>query len=247
MKITAIIQARMGSTRLPGKVMMKIQGKTVLEHVISRVQLSKEIDEIIVATTNKPDDDVIVDEAMRLGVKCFRGPEEDVLSRYYYAAKENNTDVIVRITSDCPLIDPLVIDEMVSEYKMLYKVDKIDYLSNTIKRTYPRGLDVEIVSFKGIEEAFSYADKHYQREHVTPYFHDNPQKFILINYQSKVDYSDYRLTLDTTEDLELITTIYSNLYKNGIDFYLSNIISLFEFNPNLVKINNFIEQKKINR
>lgn len=117
MKIVAIIQARMGSTRLPGKVMMKIQERTVLDHVISRVRQSKEIDEIVIATTTKEDDAAIMEEAKRLNIKCFRGSEDDVLSRYYFTAKENKADVVLRITSDCPLIDSKVIDEILSFYK----------------------------------------------------------------------------------------------------------------------------------
>lgn len=116
MKIGVIIQARMGSTRLPGKIMKKLQNKTVLEHVIERVRQSKLIDEVIIATTTKEKDDVIEKESLRCGVKMFRGSEDDVLSRYYYAAKENDLDVVVRITSDCPLIDPIIINKMISIY-----------------------------------------------------------------------------------------------------------------------------------
>lgn len=236
----------MGSTRLPGKVMMRLQGKTVLEHVIIRVKQSKEIDTIVIATTTKSDDDIIAEEAARLNVKCFRGSEEDVLSRYYYAAKEINADVVVRITSDCPLIDPKVIDKALFKFKSLYVTNSVDYLSNTIERTYPRGLDMETVPFNKLEEAFNDADKPHQREHVTPYFYENPDKFNLINYSNNINYSDYRLTLDTPEDFELITKIYEELYNGQHDFYLDDIIELYKYNPiKLIQINENIEQKAV--
>lgn len=245
MRVAAIIQARMGSTRLPGKVMMKLQGKTVLDHVISRVKQSKEIDTIVIATTTKSDDATIAEEANRLNVKCFRGLEEDVLSRYYYAAKENKADVIVRITSDCPLIDSKVIDEAVLKFKALYAANAVDYLSNSIERTYPRGLDIEIVPFNKLEEAFNNADKPYQREHVTPYFYENPDRFTLVNYLNDADYSYYRLTLDTPEDFELITKIYEELYHGQHDFYLKELLELFERQPELYNINKHVEQKRL--
>ena len=175
MKIGAIIQARMGSTRLPEKVMKNLQGKTVLEHVIERVKQSKLIDEIIIATTTHERDAVIEAEALRCGVKSFRGSEDDVLSRYYYAAKENNIDVVVRITSDCPLIDPEIIDNIV----IFYENNNYDIVTNAgsdvANRTYPRGLDVEIFSFDILENAYNNASEKYQREHVTPYIYEVTQ------------------------------------------------------------------------
>lgn len=213
MKVVCIIQARMGSTRLPGKVMLGLCGKTVLGHVIERVKMVKNIDEIVIATTTKEDDSIIVEEALKYDVKVFRGSEEDVLSRYYYAAKENDADVVVRITSDCPLIDPEIIDEMLSRFKYLYKENKVDYLSNTLERTFPRGLDAEIFSFKILEDAFINAEKYHQREHVTPYIYENANKFKLVGgYQKDIDYSYHRWTLDTEEDFELIRRIYLHLY-----------------------------------
>lgn len=243
MKVVCIIQARMGSTRLPGKVMLDLCGKTVLGHVIERVRKVKNIDEIVIATTTKEDDTIIVEEALKYGVKVFRGSEEDVLSRYYYAAKENEADVVVRITSDCPLIDPEIVDEMLKKFKYLYKENKVDYLSNTLERTFPRGLDAEIFSFNILEEAFTSAKKHYQREHVTPYIYENPNKFKLIGYKNKVDYSYHRWTLDTEEDFRLISKIYEELYKNEYIFSFSKVINLFNINPKLYNINVDIEQK----
>lgn len=243
MKTVVIIQARMGSTRLPGKVMMKINEETVLSHVVRRVQQAKEIDEIVIATTTLLSDDEIVAEAKRIGIKYYRGSEDDVLSRYYYAAEASQSEAIVRITSDCPLIDPKVIDKMVNEYHKLKQVNRVDYLSNTLTRTFPRGLDLEIISFDNLKEAFESAKQPYEREHVTPYFYENPDKFTLVNYSMTPDYSQHRWTLDTLEDFELITKIYKELYDKEHDFYLSEIIELFNQKKELVGINKNIKQK----
>jgi len=243
MKIGAIIQARMGSTRLPEKVMKNLQGKTVLEHVIERVKQSKLIDEIIIATTTHERDTAIESEALRCGVKAFRGSEDDVLSRYYYAAKENNLDVVVRITSDCPLIDPRIIDDIVQFYKN-NNYDIVTNAGNDVEnRTYPRGLDVEILSFDILENAYINASEKYQREHVTPYIYEVVQnKFY---YKNQSDYSKYRWTLDTDEDFQLIKEIYKVLYKGVHDFYMDDIISLINEQPSLQLINAHIEQKKL--
>lgn len=243
MKIVAIIQARMGSTRLPGKVMMKISGKTVLEHVIARVRQSKLIDEIIIATTVKSDDDAIVEESSRLGVRYYRGSEDDVLSRYYYAAKKNNADIIIRITSDCPLIDSEVIDEIIKFYKESEYGIVTNAGSDLTERTYPRGLDTEVFSFNQLEDAFIKAKEKYQREHVTPYIYENAKE--IYYYKNDIDYSKYRWTLDTEEDLKLITNLYEELYKDKHDFYLEDILELFQKQPRLHNINSHIEQKKI--
>jgi len=241
MNVIAIIQARMGSTRLPGKIMKKISGKTVLEHVIDRVKLSKEIRDIVIATTTKETDDPIIFEAQKLNTKYFRGSESNVLSRYYFAAKEFNADIIVRITSDCPLIDPNIIDELVS----FYKKQEYDIVSNAgsdlNQRTYPRGLDTEVFSFEQLKSAFNDSMMEYQKEHVTPYIYENSKNTYF--YKNSVDYSNHRWTLDTQEDFELIKQIYKHLYHGEQDFYLNDILSVFNKNPNLIKINQDVIQK----
>ncbi|MBS4537824.1 glycosyltransferase family protein [Clostridium sp. D2Q-11] len=243
-KVIAIIQARMGSSRLPGKVLLDICGKSVLEHDILRIKQSKEIDQIIIATTESPNDDDIVKEVNRLGIKVFRGSEEDVLSRYYHAAKENNGDIIVRITSDCPLIDPKIVDEIIK----FYKDNDYDIVTNggadLSKRTYPRGLDTEVFTFKCLEEAYNNAQEKYQREHVTPYIYEN-DKYKKYFYMNDINYSKYRWTLDTEEDFELIKEIYKYLYNDRHDFYLEDIVRLMKENKELININKDIEQKKI--
>ncbi len=242
MKTTAIIQARMGSTRLFGKVMKIIQGKTVLEHVIERVKQAELIDEVIIATTVHKNDDVIAEEALRCGAKVFRGSEEDVLSRYYFAAKENDSEVIIRITSDCPLIDPVIVDKVVH----MYQESKYDIVTNAgndlSKRTYPRGLDTEVFSYRALENAYLLATEAYQREHVTPYIYEHGTTGYYVNDKN---YSKYRWTLDTDEDWQLISIIYEKLYHGKHDFYLAEVLALMEQNPKLEQINQHVEQKKL--
>jgi spore coat polysaccharide biosynthesis protein SpsF len=243
MKIGCIIQARMGSTRLSGKVMKELEGKTVLEHVIERVKQSKMIDEIIIATTVHDRDDVIESEALRCGIKVFRGSEGDVLSRYFYAAKENKIDVIVRITSDCPLIDWNIIDDVISKFIN----NEYDIVTNAgldqKQRTFPRGLDLEVFSFSVLSNAFNNATERYQREHVSPYIYETSEKIHV--FQNAVDYSKYRWTLDTEEDWILINKIFKRLYTGLHNFGLMEIIELMEREPELNEINKHIEQKKV--
>ncbi|SFD34177.1 cytidylyltransferase domain-containing protein [Clostridium uliginosum] len=241
MHTIAIIQARMGSSRLAGKAMKNLCGKTILAHCIERVRQAQYINNIIVATTLNEEDSIIEQEALRCGVKVFRGSENDVLSRYYYAAQKYKADTVIRITSDCPLIDPKILDEVI----LFYLNNKYDIVTNAPneekERTYPRGLDISIFSFEQLKNAFINATEKYQREHVTPYLYENLENKCY--YKSKIDYSKYRLTLDTKEDWNLISEIYMNLYKGKHDFYLDDILNLFKSNPKLEKINFNIGQK----
>ena len=244
MNIVCIVQARTGSTRLPGKVLKKICGETVLEHVINRLKRVKNINRIVIATTIKKQDDTIVEIAKKSLVGYFRGSEEDVLSRYYYAAKGNSADVVVRITSDCPLIDNEVTEKIIQYY--LNNNSKYDYVSNTIDRTYPRGLDTEVFSFDVLERAFNEAESERDREHVTPYIWDNPIMFKLYQYKNKADYSDLRWTLDTIDDLKLINNIYNKLYYDkGNQFCMEDILNLYKKYPELTSINKNVHQKII--
>ncbi|WP_425449713.1 cytidylyltransferase domain-containing protein [Dethiothermospora halolimnae] len=244
-KIVCIIQARMGSTRLPGKVIKKLSGKTVLSHVIDRVKQSKLIHDIVIATTENKKDSVIVEEAKKKHVKYLRGSEKDVLSRYYYAAKENNGDIVVRITSDCPLIDPLIIDKIIKKYKE----NEYNIITNggndLVERTYPRGLDVEVFSFDILKKAYLKAHKSYQREHVTPYMYENSKN--IYYFKNDIDYSKYRWTLDTKEDLQLIKNIYNNFYKGTHNFYFKDILKYIEENPQLSYINEHVNQKSLEK
>ncbi|MCB2297182.1 glycosyltransferase family protein [Clostridium tagluense] len=242
MNVVCIIQARIGSTRLPGKILKKICGKTILEHDIDRLKRVKNIDKIVIATTTLENDNVVVEEAKRLGVRYFRGSEDDVLSRYYYAAKGNNADIIVRITSDCPLIDSEVTEKIITHY--INNKDKYDYVSNTIERTYPRGLDTEVFSLEALEKAFNEAVSQRDREHVTPYIWDNNIIFKLEQYKNDINYSKLRWTLDTKEDFKLISKIYEYLFsENGNKFNMNAILSLYDLDGSLKEININVEQK----
>ncbi|MDR5586522.1 MULTISPECIES: glycosyltransferase family protein [Clostridium] len=243
MKVVCIVQARVGSTRLPGKVLKEICGKTVLEHDVNRLKLVPNIDEIVIATTVESQDDRILYEANRLGVKYFRGSENDVLSRYYFAAKENNADIVIRVTSDCPCLDYKILKDMIDMY--LDKSNDIDYISNTIDRTYPRGYDVEIFSFDALEKVYNNAKKDYEREHVTPYLYDLNNKFRILSYKNSKDYSKYRVTLDTEEDLQVIKAIYEALFEENGYFLLEDVVNFLNKNPQIVSINENIEQKKL--
>jgi spore coat polysaccharide biosynthesis protein SpsF len=247
MKSVAIIQARMGSTRLYGKVMRQLCGKTVLSHVISRVRVCPLVDEIVVATTVSGIDDVIAKEAEKCGAFSFRGSEHDVLERYYLAAKQFEADAVIRITSDCPLFDSEVLGEMLKLFiDSRNSKANMDYLSNTLFRTYPRGLDTEVFTFRALEISHLNAKSIAQREHVTPYIYQNPDTFNLRNYVNDNDYSMYRWTLDTEEDFQLIQEIYDALYKkSGGSFTTNDVLSLMEGQPELFKINAHIEQKKL--
>lgn len=243
MKVVCIIQARVGSSRLPGKVLKEICGKTVLEHDVNRLKLVSNIDEIVIATTVEKQDEKIVDEAVRLKVKYFRGSENDVLSRYYFAAKEHNADIVIRVTSDCPCLDYKILKDMIDKY--LEEYDESNYMSNTVERSYPRGYDVEIFSFKALQEAYNNAKKNYEREHVTPYIYNLNNNFKILSYRNFEDYSNYRVTLDTKEDFEVINVLYENLFETKGYFLLEDVVGFLNDNPQIVEINKKVEQKKL--
>jgi spore coat polysaccharide biosynthesis protein SpsF len=230
----------MGSTRLPGKVLTDLGGKTVLARVVGRLRRAKRLDEIVVATTNSIADDAIVRECHQLKVRCFRGSESDVLDRYQRAALVCATQVVVRITSDCPLIDPQLVDETIWTFQQ----HCADYASNVFPRTYPRGLDTEVFTTAALEQAWNDAHEPYQREHVTPYFCEHPELFRLASLRGQFDYSQYRWTLDTSEDLELLRTIYARFF-NRDDFSWAEVIRLMENVPELAALSSQVVQKAI--
>jgi len=242
-KIAAIIQARITSTRLPGKVLIDIEGKPMIWYVINRLKFCKKFDDIILAIPDTKANDVLEDFAKDNKVKYFRGSEKDVLSRYYEAAKKFKCDVIVRITSDCPLIDPQIIDWVIKKH-----LDSdVDYTSNTLKRTFPRGLDAEVFNFKVLERAYKKAKENYQREHVTPYIYEHPEIFKLQNIEAKgkLKRPELRLTVDTKEDLQLAREIYKHLSNLPKIFHTKDIIDLFNKQPQLIKINAEVKQKDL--
>jgi spore coat polysaccharide biosynthesis protein SpsF len=245
MKIVAMIQARTGSTRLPGKVLKDIEGETMLARVVQRVRRAKQIQEFLIATTDRPADDAILEECKRLAVKVSRGDQDDVLDRYYRAAQLAKADVVVRITSDCPLIDPEVIDKTVAAFLEA----KPDYASNALERTYPRGLDTEVMSFTALSRAWQEARKPYERAHVTPYLYEHPDKFKLLSVTGAADFSSHRWTVDTAEDLEFVRTIYARFKANaefsGREFSGRDVLDLLEREPQLAEINRSVLQKSL--
>jgi spore coat polysaccharide biosynthesis protein SpsF len=243
MKKVAIVQARMGSTRLPGKVLKDIKGKPLLWHLVERLRHSQLTDDLVIATTTAGKDKLIADFCKDNKLNAYRGSQEDVLDRYYQTAKAYKADLIIRITADCPLIDPCVIDKAIERY--LENKEKVDYVSNTLERTYPRGMDVEVFSFGVLEKAWQKAKKQYEREHVTPYIYENPDEFNLSCIKNENDLSYLRLTVDEEKDLELVRKIYKMLYKENDIFYLEDVIKLLKENPELELINEEVKQKNI--
>ncbi len=231
-----IVQARMGASRLPGKPLLEVLGKPLLFYLITRLKRCEKVHEIIIATTDKPQDQVIADYAMSLGVKVVRGDEENVLARYGLAAV--NCDLIVRVTADCPLMDPSVIDQMIERFRP-------DYFSNTLVRTFPRGLDVEIFTKNALEIAFKEANKPFEKEHVTPYFYQHPEKFHLGNFLYEEDASNHRWTVDTKEDFELIKRMIEALYPIKPDFNLRDMLDLIKKHPEWEDLNRHVEQKSL--
>lgn len=245
MKIGAIIQARTSSTRLPQKVLkpLPFNSKTnVLQQVIRRVSKSKLIDEIIIATTTHDEDEKIVEVAKKENIKFYKGSLENVLERYYDAALENSLDVVVRITSDCPCADANIIDEIIKKH-----IDSdADYTSNTLTRGFPRGIDAEVINFSVLEKAYENATDKFEKEHVTPFIYKtHPEDFKIVQYETKNDKSDIRITLDTPQDYALLCSVYDNLYDENKFFSLEDIIELFDNKPYLKDINSEITQKKV--
>jgi spore coat polysaccharide biosynthesis protein SpsF len=242
--VVAIIQARMGSSRLPGKVMLALCGHSVLAQVITRVSAAKGIDTVVVATSTNPEDDVIAAEAVRYRATVFRGSAEDVLLRYYGAALSAGADVVVRITSDCPLLDPEVLSAMLARFRDRAAAARpLDYLSNGLVRSFPRGLDVEVFSFAALARCHAQATLPYEREHVTPYIYGHPELFAIDAYTATPDRSAYRWTLDTPGDWALIEAIYRSLGDGCTIFSTASVLALLEARPDLVALNAHVSQK----
>ncbi|MCA0754950.1 glycosyltransferase family protein [Paenibacillus sp. N4] len=243
MRISAIIQARMGSTRLPGKVLKTVLGKPLLEYQLERVARSKLLNSIVVATTWNEIDTPIVDLCERLSMECYRGPEDDVLTRYYDCAVWCNADVIVRLTADCPIIDPVVIDRVIERF--LECTDSCDYVSNTLINRYPHGMDTEVFTKAALYKAHNEAESESEREHVTPYFYQNPQRFRLTSVDYKDKANDFRWTVDTFEDFSLIKLLIEHLYPHRPLFTMEDLIDLHKANPEWIEINRDVLQKKL--
>ena len=232
-KIVAIIQGRMSSSRLPGKVLMDIGGEPMLLRVVRRVQKVKSIQDVWVATTDQASDDPLVYLCKESNLPCYRGSTFDVLDRFYQAACLARAEVIVRVTADDPFKDPQVIDKVVNH---LLTHPELDYCSNTIEPTYPEGLDIEVFTFQALERAWNEAKLTSEREHVTPYIWKNPGKFNIHNVRHIHDLSALRWTLDYEEDLQFTREVYARLYRGQI-FLMDEILALLAREPQLLEIN----------
>ena len=238
--ICCIIQARIGSTRLPGKVMMNVENqKPVLYFVIKQLQECKLIDKIIVATTTNAEDDQIVNYSKNLGIDCFRGSSKDVLDRYYQCAKEYLVSTIVRITSDCPLIDPEIVDSVIN----MFENNSYDYITNFLPNpTFPSGTEVEIFSINALKKAWENAKLPSEKEHVTPYFSNHQDEFKITHIKNSENLSHLRWAVDKMEDLKLVRKIVSKIKKRPI--LMKNIVDLFSKEPELTEINKNVNRKE---
>ncbi len=233
--VTGIIQARMSSTRLPGKMLTSIMGKPLIQYVIDRIFKSKRIDNFILATTNNPQDRVLIQFAKKNSLDFFTGDENDVLDRFYQAAKRFSIKIIVRITPDDPFKDPEIIDKAVEIF--LNGQDRIDYVTNILPPTYPIGLDIEVFTFEALQKAWNEAKKPSEREHVTPYIWNHPEIFQIENFGLEKNLSYLRWTLDDYRDLQFTQEIYQRLYPKKKIFLMNDILKLLNQHPSLVKIN----------
>lgn len=240
MKTVIIVQARMTSTRLPGKVLLPLAREPMLARLVQRLRRVKGADTMVIATTTNAADDPIVALCEVLGVACHRGSEHDVLSRYAEAARQHVADVVVRITSDCPLIDPNLVDRMITTYRH----GDCDYLSNMLPPTWPYGMAVEVFSAAALYEANQEASQDSEREHVSPFIYWHPERFRLRNVESLQNLSHHRWTVDTPEDYQLVHQLFEALYPTLPDFSLNDVLAVLEVHPGWMHINQHIVQKQ---
>ena len=238
--ILAILQARTSSSRLPGKVLRPILGKPMLAHQIERVRRARMVDHLIVATSIDSSDDSLAQLCEEIGVPCFRGSLDNVLDRFYQAAKEHQPETVVRLTGDCPLADPEVIDHVIR----FYLDGNFDYAGNCLEATYPDGLDAEVFSFAALERAWNEAELPSQKEHVTLYVNRQPDKFRIGHVKREPDLSALRWTVDEPRDLEFVTEVYRALYPANPKFTTDDILDLLRQRPELMEINSDITRNE---
>lgn len=245
MNIVAIIQARMTSSRLPGKILLRLPyggEKTVLEQVIGRLQQVNEISRIVVATTINLTDDIVVNLCRDIGVEVYRGSENHVLGRFYEIAKQQQADHIIRVTSDCPCLDAGIVSDLIQQHLR----ETNDYTTNALKRCDPHGLDCEVIRFSALEAAYTNAFENFEIEHVTPYIYKtHSNQFRIGHRKAKNDAHRIRVTLDTKEDYILLCQVYDELYSKNAHFNRKELVRLFQEKPWLSEVNGQIEQKKI--
>jgi len=241
-KTGIIIQARMLSTRLPGKTLKLLAGKPLLWHTVKRCKASTKVDLVIVATSTEEKDDVIESFCKGFGFECFRGNLENVLERYYKCAKEYDLDYIVRVAGASPLLDPTVIDGAIQELWDA-ESDGVRYVSNVLERNFPRGLEVEVFSFETLKETYENASTEEELEHVTPYTrkHFKSKAYVV----PEALRGDFRLTIDEIDDFKLVDHIYEKFYKEGNLIDMKKVISYLKENPDIASMNSHVEQKKV--
>lgn len=233
--IISVIQARMGSSRLPGKVMKEAAGIPLIGHLLSRLKKSKLIDAFIVATSDNPENEPMISYLESNGYEVFKGSEEDVLDRFYQVLKNKNIDTVVRITGDCPLIDYKAVDLVISEFKKR----KLDYLG--CGKSFPEGYGSEVFTFKSLEQAWQKATIKSEREHVTPYIWKHPEMFRVQKMEMNMDYSDIRVTVDEPEDFAVVKAIFENFYpEKGEDFFLEDVVNYLKSHKEIYSINKHI-------
>jgi|LauGreDrversion4_2_1035121.scaffolds.fasta_scaffold187339_1 spore coat polysaccharide biosynthesis protein SpsF (cytidylyltransferase family) len=242
-RIVAIVQARMSSTRFPGKVMKPILGRPMLAMQLERLLRCNSIDDLLVATSDQVQDDPIAELCKFINITCFRGKLNDVLDRFYYCAQSAEADHVVRLTGDCPLTDPSTITALIN----FYLARDVDYASNCRPPTLPDGLDAEIFSFKALEVAFSEARDPYAREHVVPYIISESKQFEIANWSYKEDLSNLRWTVDEPEDFVFVTRVYEHLYPTKPDFNMDDVLGLLQSHPHLLELNNRFQRNQGSR
>ncbi len=242
MKTIAVIQARMSSTRLPGKVLKIAAGRTLLERMVERVQQAGLVNATWVATTVDPSDDELCHFCQEKGIAVYRGSLQDVLDRYYQLAKREGADAVVRLTGDCPLVDPALIDEVITAFQR----ENADFACNRLpppfKRTYPIGLDIEVCTFEALEKAWREAKEKHEREHVLPYLYEVPGRFKVYQLNYKEDLGALRWTVDTPQDMELIRAIFEK-FGGRNDFSWLDVLELYRREPDMFKVNANIHHK----
>jgi len=236
--IVIVVQARMSSSRLPGKVLMPILGETLLSRMIERLQMIKHPAQIVIATSEEESDNVIEQEALKINIPCYRGNLNNLLDRHYQAAKKFNADIVLKIPSDCPLIDPRIIDTVLDFY--FSNESEYDYVGNLHPATFPDGNDVEIMTIGCIEKAWKEAERPLELEHTTPYIWENPEKFRIGNvaWDTGLDYSmSHRFTIDYVADYQFIKRVFEELYPKKADFSCNDILDLLDQQPEIYQLN----------
>ncbi len=241
MNLVAVVQARMGSTRLPRKVLLPLAGKPLLERLIERIMASDAFDDLVVATTTSSDDDPIRELCRKQGIAVYSGHSADLLDRHYRAGITRRADAVAKIPSDCPLIDPGVIARVAREYRGLAAGAGVDFVSNLHPASYPDGNDVEIVPMAVLETAWREAVRDFEREHTTPFLWERPERFRLHNVRWEAGRNlsmSHRFTIDCPEDYTFVNTVYDELHAEGAEpFSLAAILSLLERRPDIFQLN----------